>query len=72
MSINAPENKARTRAFLEERGAPFPTYITHTDEPSKTLRMMDSTWTGAIPATPTLSAQGGKSVITRGGYLTPR
>ena len=61
ISIDTPENEARARAFLEEHSAPFPAYITHTDDLSKILKVMDSTWTGAIPATFIFNAQGGKT-----------
>lgn len=61
ISIDTPENEVRAGAFLEEHNVPFPTYITHTDELSKFLRVMDSTWTGAIPATFIFNAQGGRA-----------
>ena len=72
ISIDTPENKARARALLEEHNAPLPAYIAHADKLSKNLRIMDSTWTGAIPATVTFNAQGGKPTATWGGCLTSK
>ncbi len=65
VSIDFPEDIPHAKAFLKEQGVTRPTFLkTGKDEPF--IMRIDSTWSGAIPATVVYDKYGRKQAFVEG------